>query len=143
MDSEVKAVLMADGDFNALLVGSLDDQVGVLHGHCHRFLDYNVDAALDAVEGDLRMLAALGRDTNELDLRVSVEHRGVVTATLSSGEVTEAGLLEHSIELGRVYVTDGNEIQVVVGDSLDMVDCDSSTANKSVFHVPSFPYVLV
>ena len=138
LDGEVEAVLVADGNLDALLAGALDDQVGVSHGHGHRLLDDHVDAALDAVEGDLGVLTALGRDAHELDLRVSVEHRGVVAAALGPGEVPAAGLLEHDVELGGVDVADGDEIQAVVGNGLDMVDRDPAAADESVFHVPSF-----
>ena len=130
----IEAVLMARGHLHALLGAAADDLLGVVHGHGHGLLDDDVDAVVDAVEGDLRVDTALGGDAGQGDVILG-DHLLVVGVALDGGVVLQVVPGQQSLHLLRQHVAHGDDLQLVVDGGLHVVDRDTAAADQCVFHL--------
>ena len=124
----VKAVLVAGGNLDALLLAAADDLVGVGDAHRHRLFDDDIDAVVDAVQGNLGMHAALGGDAHQLRLLL-LDHFLIIGIAVDRVVVLQVVLCQKILHLLGDDIADGRELQMVVEHRLDVVGCDSAAAD--------------
>ena len=129
---EIEAVLVADRHLAPALTGPVDDPVGIFHGHGHGFFNDHMKPCVETGQGNLRMHAGVGGDGGKFQFRMLGEHLTVIGITRGRSGI--AGLLEEKINVFGDQVTDRNELQPVVYDSLDVVDGNTAAADECVFH---------
>ena len=86
LDGLIEAVLLIDAGDDAHFVPSGDDAPGVRHGQRQRFLDDDVAAVPDAVDGDLGVIAAFGGNGHQFR-GLLVQHFMVVSVDRNVGQV--------------------------------------------------------
>ena len=124
----VKAVLVAGGDLDALLLAAADDLVCVGDAHRHRLFDDDIDAVVDAVQSNLGVDTALGGDADQLRLLL-FDHFLIVGVAVDRAVVLQLMLCKQVFHLLGDDIADGCELQMVVEHRLDVVGCDSAAAD--------------
>ena len=124
----IESVLMAGRNLDALFLAAADNLVCVRHAHRHRFFDDNIDAVVDAVQRNLSVNAAFGGDADQLRLLL-FDHLFVVGIAVDGRIVVQLMLCQQIFHLLRHNIADCCKFQVIVEHRLDMVGCNSSTAN--------------
>ena len=61
---EIKAILMAYRHFSPRLTCPVNDPIGILHGHGHGFFDDHMQTCIKAGQGNLRVHAGIGGDSD-------------------------------------------------------------------------------
>lgn len=134
LHGHVEAVLVAGAHLHTGRVGASNDLVGVGHGHGQGLLDDDVDAAVDEVEGDPGVLAALGGHGCELDLGVLGQHLPVVGVAADGAVALEAVLGQERLHALGQHVADGHEVEAVALDGGDVVGGDAAAADDGALH---------
>ena len=134
LDSHIEAILMAGGNLHAFFISTANDLVGIGDGHGHRLLDDQILPRIDAVKSDRGMLAALGGDGDQLDLRMLFEHLMVVGVALGLRKIPAASFLQHDVELRVINIAQRNQIEIVIRNSFHMVDRNTAAPDNGTFH---------
>ena len=131
---DVEAVLVAGRYLHAALLGAPHDLVGVGHRHRDGLLDYRVDARVDAVQRDARVLAALGGDGRDVQVRLRREHLAVAAVDPRCRAVPLRPL-EQALGLAGGGVAERRELESVRADGLDVVERYAPAAYYCALHV--------
>ena len=137
LNGHIEAVLVAGGHLHTLLLAAADDLLSVVHVHSHGLFDDDIDAVVDAVEGDLGMDAALGGDGRQ-GYVVFRQHLLIVGVALDGGVVLQV-VLSHFL---RQNIAHGDDLQLVVDGGLHVVHGNAAAADESVFHNCSTSFYL-
>jgi len=128
----VETVLVACTDLDVMLSCFLNYCICILYRQCYRFLNNDVYASSDALQGDRGMLSALGADGDQLGL-LFVEHQ-LIVIVLCNFRSIQFELKNLVFKHGCIDVTQANYLKFVCLGCGQMVRGDSPAADQCISH---------
>ena len=117
-----------------LFLAAADDLLGVVHVHGHGLFDDDIDAVVDAVEGDLGVDAALGGDRRQRDV-VFRQHLLIVGVALDGGVILQVVFGQQRLHFLRQHVAHGDDLQLVVDGGLHVIHGNTAAADQCIIHI--------